>query len=211
MRRSVVLITMTLLMNSCTSFYRENIQKAVEYQLANYPASKLTDLYKNFFQDSYGPGHLLSDSAEAMKYLKEEVRNTYDFSLHEPAEAIGYKHRFVRVDLFLVRNGTIPFELFTRAFLSSARSFEVPEIDQWRKEWQRILQVTKRYKGQIEEFGKDQVAIDSLLRSGNYVIHHSRAYLETYDPHYRIIRKDIFDRDLAPLINTIPESFPKKK
>jgi len=32
--------------------------------------------------------------------------------------------------------------------------------------------------------------IDSVLNSGKYVIHHSEQYIETYDPHYRIIHVD---------------------
>jgi len=198
-------------MTNCSTFYRDDIEKALEYQLTNYPVSGLTDLYKNFFQDRYGPGHLLTDSAAAMNSLKEEIRNTYGFSLHHPAETVGYKHRFVRVDLFLVRNGTIPFDLFTRAFLSSGQSFEQPEPEQWKKEWHRILLVAKKYRDKIEGFDRDKAAIDSLLNAGDLAVHHSRMYLDAYDPHYRIIRKDIFDKELAPLINNLPEEKGKTK
>ena len=43
------------------------------------------------------------------------------------------------------------------------------------------------------------------------VKHHSRAFNEAYHPHYRIVRRDIFEREIKPLIephDSIPESHP---
>ena len=47
---------------------------------------------------------------------------------------------------------------------------------------------------------EDRLAIESLLGEGRYAWHHSRAYNEHYRPHYRLIRRDIFERELLPLI-----------
>ena len=33
------------------------------------------------------------------------------------------------------------------------------------------------------------------------VKHHSRAFNEAYHPHYRIVRRDIFEKEILPLIN----------
>jgi hypothetical protein len=33
-----------------------------------------------------------------------------------------------------------------------------------------------------------------MLDSGEYVVHHSRAYTEAYDPHYRIMSKAAWDK-----------------
>ena len=38
-----------------------------------YPAAEPTDLYKLVFQDLYGPGHLLTDSLAAVRYISREV------------------------------------------------------------------------------------------------------------------------------------------
>ena len=40
--------------------------------LDRYPLSTLADLYKSFFQDEFGPGHLLADEAGALSYLDRE-------------------------------------------------------------------------------------------------------------------------------------------
>lgn len=41
------------------------IEASVRQQLQHYPASTLKDLYKNFFQDAFGPGHLFTGEADA--------------------------------------------------------------------------------------------------------------------------------------------------
>ena len=43
-------------------------------------------------------------------------------------------------------------------------------------------------------------SIDSLLDAGKYVMHHSKSYGVAYHPHYRIMRRDIFDKEILPYI-----------
>ncbi len=40
---------------------RDSIAEALDYQLEHYPASHYRDVYKNFMQDFFGPGHILCD------------------------------------------------------------------------------------------------------------------------------------------------------
>lgn len=42
--------------------------------------------------------------------------------------------------------------------------------------------------------------ISEILRQGKYVMHHSREFNETYDLYYRIIDKQLFEKELLPLI-----------
>lgn len=51
----------------------DSISEALDYQLANYPASQYRDVYKNFMQDFFGPGHILADTAASGKYLRHEL------------------------------------------------------------------------------------------------------------------------------------------
>lgn len=53
----------------------DHIKKAVLGELKHYPETQLRDIYKNFFQDAYGPGHLIPDSTHAGKYLDIELNN----------------------------------------------------------------------------------------------------------------------------------------
>lgn len=40
----------------------------------------------------------------------------------------------------------------------------------------------------------------NILDQGKYASHHSIAYNEAYHPHYRLIEKTIFEKELLPLI-----------
>lgn len=49
-------------------------------------------------------------------------------------------------------------------------------------------------------YDTDKAAIDSLLSTGDYAFHHSDAFTNAYDPHYRIIRRDLFEAELLPYL-----------
>jgi len=172
---------------------KSKIEQAVKYQMDHYPRSTLRDLYKNFFQDFYGPGHLLENPERAIAYLEREMKAVEDCSLNRPVEEIGYMGNFVRVDLCLVSKGKVEMKKYTELFVESADSFQVPDIQNWREEWGKIISVIENMNYSIEGFEKDRKMIDSMLMKGEYVMHHSRIYLQEYDPHYRIFRKELVE------------------
>ncbi len=49
------------------------VLKTVEKQIQKYPESALKDIYKSFFQDEYGHGHLLTDTSVSRKYFDYEL------------------------------------------------------------------------------------------------------------------------------------------
>jgi hypothetical protein len=83
------------------------IQRFVDEELRHYPEASLPDLYKNYFQDVYGTGHLIPDTTDAGEYLNREltVSEWTDSVLWQP---LGTHHDFYRINLLLVKNGTIP-------------------------------------------------------------------------------------------------------
>lgn len=127
-----------------------------------YPAAEPQDLYKLVFQDLYGPGHLLTDSADCAKYIKQEVAAMADSNGLPDFEYTLCDGRFVRVNLLLVQKGEISVEKLTSAVMRSAEGLPTPEH--------------------------------------RFVMSHSAAFKATYDPHYRIVRRDIFESELLPLI-----------
>ena len=122
-----------------------------------YPAAESQDLYKLVFQDLYGPGHLLTDSLAAIRYISVEVAGMKDFSNFPLYEYTLCDSNFVRVNLLLVKRGVIPLERLVSALLRSAQGLPTPDP--------------------------------------KFVMSHSTAFKAAYDPHYRIIRRDIFDRE----------------
>ena len=129
-----------------------------------YPAAEPTDLYKLVFQDLYGPGHLITDSLAAVRYISKEVDEMADprpngtpFPLYEYTLCDS---NFVRVNLLLVKWDKISLEQLVSAVLRSAQGMPTP--------------------------------------NPKYVQSHSAAFKAAYDPHYRIVRRDIFEKEILP-------------
>lgn len=177
-----------------------SIRAAVERQITIYPNSTLRDIYKNFFQDHFGPGHIITDTDAATRYLSLELASCDSFQ--GPAyESTGYEGRFYRVNLSVVKNGTISYDRFFDAFIRSANTVEPISPDKWRKEWKKIDGVIKSMNLSIENEDEDRLEIDNLLKNGEFIMHHSNRFNEFYNPHYRIIEKEIFEQEILLNLN----------
>lgn len=177
----------------------DSIRLAYERLMTKYPLSEQRDIYKNFFQDYFGPGHIVADTASAANYLRHELEYADESScpLYEPT---GYKGNFVRVSLQVIKDGLVPFDTYLNAFVRSVNGIHAPTIDEWKAEWTKINNVIKSTGKLPANYAEDNLKIDSLLASGQYAFHHSRIYNEAYHPHYRIIAREIFEKEILPLI-----------
>lgn len=183
-----------------TSIAQEvEIRKAVESQMHTYPESTLCDLYKNFFQDYFGPGHIISDETSADAYLQEELASAEEYRgvSYEPT---GYKGNFIRINLSVIADGTVPYQVYFDAFIRSVKGIIPISVEEWTKEWQLISSVISEMDLDLPGYVKDSLEIENMLKSGEYVMHHSQRFIEAYDPHYRIIEKHIFEKEILPLI-----------
>lgn len=181
---------------SCSTDPDKKILNAVNDQLKNYPESTLVDVYKNFFQDYYGPGHMLENPSDALVFLRLELKFVRGKSQVDLVEPTGSEGKFVRVDLSVITDGIVDYDEFAAAFVQSADYFREPEIVKWKSEWNHILTIIEDNGILIEGYEKDKKFLDQLLDSGEYVVHHSKKYMKYYNPHYRIIYKEIFDKQL---------------
>ena len=142
---------------------------ALRAYTTRYPAAEEQDLQKLVFQDTYGPGHLIKDSASCARYIEQEVAEmelsdgfpVYEYTLCDS--------HFVRVNLRVIMDGRISLRQLTSAVLRSAEGLPM-----------------------------------------GTPVHHSRAFNEAYHPHYRIVRRDIFERELLPLLYTYPWQDPQR-
>ena len=180
----------------------EAVERVVKWQLENYPESRLTDLYKNFFQDKFGPGHMVADTASAGAYIRRELAlmrsesggKVVGLTQREVAEITGWEGKFVRVDMAVIDMGIISYKIFSDAFFESSRSHILPDVKEWANEWFLIEKIIKDIAPQINGFEEDSELLRKLLGKGAYVIHHSREYSEAYRPHYRLIKREIWER-----------------
>lgn len=177
-------LLLSVLFNSCHS---RRILRSLKSEMERYPESTLGDIYKSWFQSVYGPGHLLTDSAGAVHYLNAELAQTNDYNDTTYWCPLGMNGRFGRLNLYVVASGKVPREEYIAAFIESGKQFALPEIKEWRKEWNRVLSVMDKDGLKPDNFEKDRQTIDSLLMNNEYVFHHSNKYTQAYDPHYRVV------------------------
>lgn len=176
------------------------VRASVEQQMQQYPKSTLKDLYKNFFQDRYGPGHIVSDTTAAGNYLRNELES-YTEIKGERAESLGWEGNYLRVNLSVVKEGKVPYPVFFDAFVRSVNSIRPMPVSEWTVEWNKIEAVIASMHLVLPDYEADKAEICERLSRGEFVGHHSTAFEEAYEPHYRIMSKDIYEQEIIPLLN----------
>ena len=194
-----VLLFLSLLLSASIS--AKDIKTFVSQQMAEYPKSHLLDLYKSCFQDYMGAEHLVSDRERVKAYLEEELTTTDINDLPEwYYEPCGIKGRYVRVSLRTVKEGLIAEDVLLDAFIRSANTNR-PSVKSWNCKWHKIIGTIDKMNLNLPDYDREKQFIDSLLSVGIYAISHSADYREAYHPHYRIIERRIFEKELKPLID----------
>ena len=166
-----------------------SLNQAIGRQLEIHPQSRLQDIYKNFFQEKFGPGHIIPDKSAAADYLLKELEECRTWTDPAPVEPLGTQGKFVRVSLMFLKTAELGFEDYLDAFVAGAREITQEEYLEWMDEWKEIADAAAAFD--IPSYAEDRKKIDAMLkeRKGNLVLHHSAEYNKAYDPHYRIIGK----------------------
>ena len=169
------------------------VRSAIERQLVTYPESSLQDIYKSFYQEHFGPGHIISDTASARRYLMSELSEMGETaSLY--FEPTGSQGDYVRVYLSAVADSLITVEQLLDALIRSDNSWQEPSVN-WLEKWGAIVSVIQANKIEIEGFEADLPLLNEAARN-NQAVHHSRRYNEAYHPHYRIVERSIYELEL---------------
>ena len=168
-------------------------EEAVDYLVKNYPEAQITDIYKSFYQDNFGPGHLLGDTVAARRYFYGELEDSAKWG-GPSFEFTGEGKNFIRVNMDLVRKGIIPAEAYFRAFQNSLGRVEKPLDEVWIAEWYQIDSIiqVKDYHFLNEE--TDRTLISEKISTRNFPIHHSDNFNNNYNFHYRIISIPEFEK-----------------
>ena len=179
------------------------VRESIRRQIAQYPETRVQDIYKSFCQDCLGPGHLIPNPDAARAYLMEELqtyREDLDNGLYEiPAERyvpVGDAGNYVRVDLSVVLDSLVDADTLLDAFVRSANEGKTLTEDEWKAIWAAVANVIREDFPALPDADSDLAAIDSLMADGHYILHHSPIFEQTYHPHYRIVARDIFEKEL---------------
>lgn len=161
-------------------------EEAIKDFVKNYPKARLVDVYKSFYQDNFGPGHLLKDSLAARNYFLTELNDTTEWG-GPVFEYTGEGKNFVRLNMNLIRKDIIPAEEYFRAFQKSVGRVGQPSDDYWISEWCEVDKIIQNNGYHFINEEVDKEYIKKKLDSGNFPIHHSDDFNQNYNFHYRII------------------------
>ncbi len=173
------------------------MRSAIERKLTTYPESTLQDIYKSFYQEHFGPGHIISDTATARRYLMLEL-SEMGKTASPYFEPTGSKGDYVRVYLSAIADSLITAEQLLDAFVRSANLWQEPTVS-WMEKWEAIVSIIQANKMEIEGFETDLPLLTEAARNSQ-AVHHSRHYNEAYHPHYRIVERSIFEQELKPTL-----------
>jgi len=194
---------MSTVMLQAQEIDKEALRMAIERQLASYPESALQDVYKAFYQEHFGPKHMISDTAAVRQYLDYELSTMGDECGGFYYEAIGARGDYVRVSLKCVKHGLISADELLQAFLDSAAARQEPAVD-WATKWDAIVAVVDEVKPGLGSASEREMLREASVKK--QAVHHSQAYNEAYRPHYRIVHHTIFEMLLKPSIDMFQRS-----
>jgi len=189
----IAIWTVALLFVGCRSD-RNAVQEVIVQQMAQFPQSTMQDIYKSFYQARFGAEHMIGDTAAVRAYMQYELAAAADDTLGPQLwyEPVGANGACVRVYLRCVNEQRLTAEQLLDAFIRSAKPVEQPN-QAWAEEWKEIEQAAhKAGVTCLEE--ESRLLMQAAL--SNRAVHHSEAYRNAYHPHYRIVRRDIFDNEL---------------
>ena len=193
MKKLILLVFVML----TTQMSAQRIKSFVERQMRDYPKSRLLDIYKSCFQDYMGAEHLVTDSEGVRAYLMQELSTTrLDDLMPWYDEPCGIKGRYVRVSLRAVMENKITADALLNAFVRSANAIKRPSVRKWKRQWHKILNRIERMNLQLPNYEEDKQLLDSVLQAGKYAVSHSESYRQAYHPHYRIIERRIFEKEI---------------
>ena len=194
-----LLLSIALIISVAVS--AQDIEGFVNRQLQTYPKSRLLDIYKSCFQDYMGAEHLVSDRQRVKAYLDKELNTTnLDELMPWYYEPCGIDSCYYRVSIRAIKEGIITEDQLLDAFIRSANSETRPSVESWSDRWHMIIGTIDQIKLDLPDFQEDKQFIDSVLSVGKYAISHSPEYREAYHPHYRIVERNIFEKEIKPMI-----------
>lgn len=195
----IAILSITLLLDSCHSQTHPREDFVRSYFL-KYPEATLQDIYKGSFQDVFGPAHLLTNRKAVENYINREMETAESLE-GEDYVPCGWQGNFYQVNLKVIADGRIPMDDFVDAFMASANGIDTTLTQAWLNEWEMLQQTTRKIVPHLQGFKEDSTLLANLLKQGKYVVHHSRKFNQHYHPHYRIIRRDLFEEKILPKLN----------
>ncbi|MDC7125129.1 MAG: hypothetical protein PQJ46_06160, partial [Spirochaetales bacterium] len=125
-----------------------------------YPEAELRDIYKSFFQDEFGAGHIIDNPVEARSSFDRELEAMDSYG-REKAVPCGLGHNFCRIPMDIIIDGKVSADEYFSAFSDDAESFLLPDIEVWKQKWRGIWDLISNFESSLNNFQKDSAEIFS--------------------------------------------------
>ena len=171
------------------------LEPFLQAALKRHPTSELQDLYKLLYQGAFGPGHSIVNADDALRNIEAEIRHLDQAEgepLHEPCSVDG---SMIRVNLrpFLKRGLSV--QRLAQVMLETAGSMKADTaafVATWAEFGDLVSDEALPFDAdEYEAFTRD------VLEQRFPAMHHSDAYLGAYKPAYRVVRRDLFNKEFS--------------
>ena len=115
-------------------------------------------------------------------------------------EYAGIEGNYVRVNIKLIKDGKLELGRFVKLLMLSAKQDNPMPLYDGRGQWQRLQTILNNVHPRPNNFESDAQRLQQMFDRGEYVFHHSTRFNQAYAPHYRLIRRDLFEQEILPLL-----------
>jgi hypothetical protein len=163
-----------------------NAVQALAFDVASHPNAEAADIYKFLHQAMFGPGHAVTDPDQAALFLRNELAAMGPAATNETwCDTLGGDPFLVRVNLrpFVV-NG-FDTDVLLETFVATANAVHGDS-----QQMGVALDLVVRW---LPSEGKKELAKElqqfarKMKQQGYPAVHHSAAYVQAYQPAYRVI------------------------
>jgi len=166
----------------------------IKAHLVLYPRMQPEDVYKLVYQGSMGSGHLGNDTTQIAYYLNDES-NSIESSVDESLiEQIAPDSSYIRINLKRFKSENRDPMLLVRIIAQSAN---IPKQTKSRlvRLWSNVCREVE--SGTIPLNKTAFQHFDQFVKKSDYpVVHHSPEYIQAYQPAYRVVSREIWQRYL---------------
>ena len=171
---------------------RWGVKRLVEYHQQVHPQLQAQDVYKLFYQASFGVEHILSDSAEVVQYLFTELASVDTPFAGEPLlERISLEDDLVRVNLRPFKALNLGPRLLVQVMAQSAHETN-PDTILFYRQWNEFSALVRFG---VLKFPLEDLNVWLATIEGGSVkpVHHSSKYSFAHRPAYRVVRRKLFE------------------
>jgi len=161
------------------------IKEALINHHTYYPHATLRDFFKFLYQSEFGPGHLIKNKEENLKFLMREYESL-ETNASKLIDPLG--NEFGRMNLHILNNTTLSIHTFQRFFEISAATLDGTVNNYFEKiNILRQLIIHKHLPFDIDEF---EEFFKQVQEKPKNPIHHSQTFRDHYQPAYRVVKQE---------------------